>query len=194
MLITECNSKEFTRRVLKDIKPIVTLLDIGCGIKPCNIIPNKKHICCEPYKEYVDVLNNKYPDLEVLNIGWEEVVKRFDKNSVDTVAILNVIEHLEKDKGRELLEKTLKIAKQQVIILTPLGFFEQKNIDGMDGWGMHGGEWQTHRSGWIPEDFPTLENGSWKFYVCNNLTKKCNKEKDFEKPASAFWAVWTWNI
>lgn len=192
-MITECNSKEFTRRVLKDIKPVETLLDIGCGIKPCNIIPHKKHICCEPCKEYVDVLKSKYKDLDILNIGWEEAVKIFDNNSVDTVAILNVIEHLEKDKGIELLEKTLKIAKQQVVILTPLGFLEQNNTDEIDGWGLHGGAWQTHRSGWRPEDFPTVENGTWKFYVCNNFIKKDNGGKILEKPVGVFWAIWTWN-
>lgn len=193
MQIIECNDKEFMSIVLKDIKPAVKLLDIGCGIKPCAIVQNQIHICAEPCKEYVDIINKKYPHLEVLNIAWEEVIKVFEDKSVDTVAILDVIEHLEKDKAMQLLVETLNIAKQQVIILTPLGFFEQIHPDGIDAWGLHGGQWQTHLSGWLPEDFPVLENGYWKFYVCRNFIKINNKGEKLEKPAGAFWAVWTWN-
>lgn len=79
-------------------------------------------------------------------MGWKDVVKIFPCTSVDTVLLVDVIEHLEKEEALDLLSKTFSIASQQVVVFTPLGFFEQDNTDGIDAWGLHGGEWQTHRS------------------------------------------------
>ena len=41
------------------IKHTGTLLEIGTGINPQNFIIPKTHICCEPYQEYISVLQKK---------------------------------------------------------------------------------------------------------------------------------------
>ncbi|MGL5557769.1 MAG: hypothetical protein ACRDC3_01385 [Paraclostridium dentum] len=186
-----CNKNELLTSSLNAIKPCSKLLDIGCGIRPFTNIECKIHICCEPYNEYIEVLNEKYKDLLVLNMSWQDVVKSFPFNSIDTILLSDVIEHLEKEEAIDLLSKTLNIASQQVIIFTPLGFFEQDHPDGIDAWGFHGGKWQTHRSGWYPEDFPENPNGHWDFYICTDFHHLNNKEEKLLKPKGAFWAIWS---
>ncbi len=57
-------------------------------------------------------------------------------------------------------------------MFTPLGFTEQDAPENeKDPWGHGGGfEWQRHRSGWTPEDFPA-EQG-WTVFVCKDFIKK----------------------
>ncbi|GAA0699124.1 hypothetical protein GCM10008904_04200 [Paraclostridium ghonii] len=55
-------------------------------------------------------------------MSWQDIVKNFPCNSVDTILILDVIEYLEKEEALDLLSKTLNIASEQVVVFTPLGF------------------------------------------------------------------------
>lgn len=186
-----CDRNELLDRSVNSIKPCSKLLDIGCGIKPFTKVGCDLHICCEPYSGYIPVLNETYKDFLILNMSWQEVVKSFPCNCVDTILIVDVIEHLEKEEAMSLLSETLKIASQQVVVFTPLGFFEQEHPDGIDAWGYHGGQWQTHRSGWYPEDLPENANGHWDFYVCNDFHYLNNKEEQLAEPKGAFWGIWT---
>ncbi|HWP41979.1 MAG TPA: class I SAM-dependent methyltransferase, partial [Blastocatellia bacterium] len=102
-----------------------------------------------------------------------------------TVFLLDVIEHLEKEESLKLLRATEQIARQQVIIFTPLGFLPQEHPDGKDHWGMEGGSWQTHKSGWLPEDF----DDSWDIYAARAYHTHDNLGSEFEKPYGAMWAI-----
>jgi hypothetical protein len=128
------------------------ILDIGCGIRPQKAIPGTT-ICCEPCPEYAAVLASR--GLIVVNATWGDAVDLFLPLSVDHVTLFDVIEHLPKDEALRLLERTLSLARVAVHVYTPEGFVEQGPApDGTDAWGLHGGEWQRHRSGWSVDDFP----------------------------------------
>jgi hypothetical protein len=129
------------------------VLDIGAGIRPQTLIECDTHIVAEPHGEYVDWLHENRPDITVCQMTWQEAVDSFPEGSVDWVTLLDVIEHVEREEAERLLAKTLPIASKGVIVFTPYGFNEQEPGE-VDAWGMHGGEWQRHRSGWIPDDFP----------------------------------------
>lgn len=189
-----CNAGDLMGTACRALKPVERLVDIGCGIQPYTGVKATTHICCEPYKEYVDILKVRYPQLIPLNMGWEEATKYIPHKSVDTVILVDVIEHLEKEIGMDLLVKTLPLVKQQFAIFTPLGFFEQTHPDGIDAWGLHGGDWQTHRSGWLPEDFPESEGGAWDFYICPDFHKVNNRGEILTPPKGAFWAIWNANV
>jgi len=122
------------------------LLDIGAGIRPMNWYRPVTHLCVEPYKPYCKILKkagfkvNKSPALEFLkNCNYK----------VDAIYLLDVIEHMEKHKGYEVIKLAKKIARDQIVVFTPFGFMEQEG----DAWGLGGDYWQTHRSGWLPQDF-----------------------------------------
>ena len=155
------------------LTPTATVLDIGCGIRPQNFIACHTSICCEPYGEYVDRLRAN-PALVVIQATWQQAVDLFPADSIDTVVLADVLEHLDKTEGADLLAKTIEIARYQVAVFTPLGFMEQEHPDGRDAWGMGGGEWQTHRSGWLPEDFAGWDTVS---------------SDDFHGSHGAFWAI-----
>jgi len=174
----------------KNVKPASVILDIGCGIQPQNHIVPKVHICCEPYDEYVEILQQQTSNASdrnyvLLKATWNEAVDLFPSKSVDTVFLDDVIEHLEKDQALKLLKKTEQIARSQIVVITPLGFLPQEHPDGKDAWGLNGGAWQEHKSGWQPEDF----DDTWDIFVAQNYHFFDNMGKPFEKPFGAMWAI-----
>jgi hypothetical protein len=150
---------------VKSMLPTHTVLDIGPGILPQKLIPCDMHILCEPCEEYVKHLRERIPiDSDkhlIINTDWQHIVTMLSPKSVDTVMLLDVIEHLPILEGKELLAKTLILARKQVIVFTTLGFIPQCHPDGIDAWGLHGGTWQEHKSGWMPEDF----GPDWTFFI-----------------------------
>jgi SAM-dependent methyltransferase len=74
-----------------------------------------------------------------------ELAGLFRPDSFDVVAALDVIEHLDKKEGLQLIEAAESIARSTVIFFTPNGFLPQSAFDG----NPH----QIHRSGWTVEEF-----------------------------------------
>jgi len=108
-----------------------------------------KHICIEPHYEYAEWLRERgYPVVQATALTVLDKMER-----VDTIFMLDVIEHMQKDEGLAVLEIAKKKANQ-VVVFTPIGFHEQSYKEGdKDAWGMNGTDWQTHRSGWMPSEF-----------------------------------------
>jgi hypothetical protein len=168
------------------------LLDIGCGIMPQTFVTPAVHICAEPFEEYVKVLQAKIEgsadrSYVILKNTWSEVLDILPARSIDTVVLADVIEHLEKDVAAELLRRTQLLARRQVLIFTPLGFLPQSHPDGTDAWGLGGGAWQEHKSGWVPDDF----GEGWEFVGTRQYYFEDNMGRPFEQPFGAFWAIRT---
>lgn len=196
MKITWLERSDLVATAMRAMQPVEVVLDIGCGIVPQRFVKPHVHICCEPYTEYVSHLQKNILNMEgrdrsylVLNMGWNEVVRNFPEKSVDTIFLVDVIEHLEKEEGRALLEQTEKIARRQVVIFTPLGFMPQHHADGKDAWGLSGGAWQEHKSGWMPEDFAGEE---WEFFAVHEYHTTFSDGQLTEQPFGAFWAIKTY--
>jgi len=135
-----------------------SVLDIGAGIRPMQWYTPKEHICAEPFRPYVEILRaagyvvfmqTAQQFLNDVNFagcypvqGWAEMP--------DAVYLLDVLEHMHKVDGMDVIELAQKCAKKQVVIFTPKGFTEQTE----DVWNLGGEYWQTHRSGWLPGEFP----------------------------------------
>lgn len=73
----------------------------------------------------------------------------FKARSFDIVLAMEVLEHLERETGQELLKAIEKIATKQVIISTPVGRYEQ----GALGNNPH----QEHRAFWHPAELKHLD-------------------------------------
>ena len=130
-------------RVIFDCDP---LLDVGCGnSSPVRYLPERIYkIGVDAYYECIDNsrsanLHHEYLQTDVLNIG-----QHFKEKTIDCVLASDLIEHLEKDRGIELLQVMETIAKKQVIIFTPNGYFPQGSHDN--------NPWQIHRSGWFVDE------------------------------------------
>lgn len=140
----------FHRMLQLELKGCESILDVGCGSNSPLKAVKKKF-----YSEGYDIhkpsvaesekkkIHNKY------KIGRiEEIEKHYNDKNFDAVIAIDVIEHLYKKDGLELLKKMEKIAKKKIIILTPNGFVHQD----------YGGEnsFQQHKSGWVKGDLKKL--------------------------------------
>jgi hypothetical protein len=167
------------------------VLDIGCGIRPMTFFRPRVHICVEPHQEYVQILKQiaaHQPHLVILHTDANNIVRILADQSVDSIFLIDVIEHLSKDEGLEILNQCCRIARRQIGVFTPLGFVAQEFEDEeQDAWGLSGTDLQRHRSGWTPDDF----GEGWAFLCCDIYHTTDPKGRKRAKPAGAFWALHT---
>jgi hypothetical protein len=189
-------ANELVSEAKKKINPINLILDVGCGIRPQTLTHTFVHICVDAHQQYLKIIKkeflkrNKITGLLkylCLNKTTEDIISNFPQKSVDSIFLLDVIEHLDKLKGFELINAFTKIARHQIVIFTPLGFVKQEHPDGKDAWGLDGGKWQEHKSGWTPDDF----NETWDFVACKNFHQADNLGNKHQDPIGAFFAVKT---
>lgn len=189
MAITWLNKEELPAAVQKRLGSADKVLDIGCGIRPQSLIEPKIHICAEPFSEYVEILQNRYagnPRYVILHGTADHILSLLPDHSIDTIFLVDVIEHLEKELGRTIIKECERVARKQIVLFTPIGFMHQESSpDGTDGWGLHGEEWQDHKSGWIPEEF----DDTWDVAACESYHEYNGVGERFDPPVGAFWAI-----
>src|SRR5262245_39457280 len=165
------------------------VLDIGCGIRPQSMVVPEVHLCCEAHDEYVRVLRKLAQEdkrFVVAHATADQLVPLLADESVDSVFLLDVIEHIEKEEGKRLLVQCERVARRQIIVFTPLGFVGQEyGGNDRDAWRMNGGYWQTHRSGWTPDDF----DGTWQILACHDYHTHDSAGNLRASPEGAFFAV-----
>jgi hypothetical protein len=150
-------------------EPVDTLMDIGCGNHPVDFMEvTGRHYTVDPEKNP----GEKYWHI---NGTWQYPAMNFIKSSlIHTVTLMDVVEHLEKAEAQHLLKETQKHVKQ-IVVFTPLGFMEQED-----------GTWNSHRSGWMPEDF----GEGWTVQVFPHFHWCDFKGRVFPEPKGAILAVW----
>jgi len=144
------NDKDFLARINELLSDSRTVLDIGCGVgETLKDFPCPIKIGVDAHRPYLE--HAKYGEQFVkLNFRAERLSELFLPKSLDSVTLIDVIEHLEKEVAWEVLRQVEEIAVKKVIIFTPRGFFQQQDVD---HYGLGGESFQQHRSGWEVEDF-----------------------------------------
>ena len=133
----------------KGLLHVSSVLDIGAGLRPMPWFKPERHICVEPHGPYADRL--EAAGYEVWRLTAPVALKlAAAKLPVDAVYLIDVIEHMTKEEGLEVLRLAHALEPKQIVVFTPKGFLPQEG----DAWGLDGGYWQRHRSGWTPADFP----------------------------------------
>lgn len=131
----------------KELSDCGTVLDLGCGsdspIQYCNVPFSVAVECFEPYmvESKKKGIHNEYIEEDVRRI-------EFEPHSFDAVICLEVIEHLSKEDGHELIRKMETWAKKKILITTPNGYLWQ---DGYDSNVL-----QEHKSGWTVDELQML--------------------------------------
>ena len=152
----------YYNRLWKDIPNNKNILDLGCGYNsPLFLIPKKykKVTGIEKCKTHF-IKAREIGNYDVLfNIGIKEYCKEYIR-SYDCILLSDVIEHIKKDEGIEIIEM-LKSRSKRIIIFTPLGFTIQQNMDG--------NKYNKHLSGWYS---PELEKLGFKTKIIQNYTEK----------------------
>jgi hypothetical protein len=170
------------------LRPMETCLDIGCGIMPQTLRrPNSLHHLAEPCVGYLQLAipKRRQPGRSVV-ATWEEALGMFEP--VDTIFLLDVIEHLEKEDGQRLLQRTYDLAKSQVVIFTPYGYMPQEPLEGKDHWGLDvgGNHLLAHKSGWYPEDFSEWPT---EIYIVKECHFNDHNSNPLPQKYDAFWAI-----
>lgn len=132
-----------------------TVLDVGCGRVPQILIKNAtRHLCVDPYQPSLDSLGGLF---ETRCADALTILNEIQHNEFEAIVMLDVIEHMPKEMGREVIMLACRKAARVVVIFTPLGFVHQDKDD-----YHHEGEWHPglrHLCGWTPDEF----EGAWLF-------------------------------
>lgn len=176
--------------VSKEIFPVDVVLDVGTGVRPQGFFPARIHICVEPHSAYAEKLVAMTvfrSELFPIVATWNTLLPLLPDSSVDSIFALDFIEHLEKDEGVLFLAEAIRVARRQVVVFTPYGFYPQdySESDEKDRWGLDGTQWQIHKSGWMPEDF----GSGWKLLCCNNFHDMDQFGQNLSIPIGAIWAI-----
>ena len=135
----------------------------------------KTKIGIEIYKPYID--NAKYDEcikIEGNLLRYKEYLTNY---KLDTVMIIDVLEHFETNVALDLIEN-LKKDFNKILLMLPLGKYEQHQ----DVTGFGGHEYQTHKSYWYVNDVKKLEFHdniidstfhSTEYRIKNNLDTAC---------------------
>jgi hypothetical protein len=165
------------------------VLDIGCGIRPMTRFEPKVHLCLEPFEPYTAILQRRFaraPGVVPLKIAALDGLALLPDRSVDSIFLLDVIEHMPKEYGISVLQRCERVARRQIVVATPLGFMPQDHEAGeMDGWGVSHNKLQDHLSGWEPDDF----GAGWRFLVCPTYHTNDAKGRRLAKPFGSFYAI-----
>ncbi len=124
-----------------------SVLDLGCGynspIQYCNIPFSVGVELFEPYLQESKAkgIHGQYIKADIRKIA-------FKPKSFDAVIAIELLEHLTKQEGNELLNKMEKWARKKVIITTPNGYLWQNGYDD--------NLLQQHKSGWSSVELKSL--------------------------------------
>ncbi|AFB21253.1 methyltransferase domain-containing protein [Rickettsia canadensis] len=175
----------FHTKIKEFISSVSSIMDIGCGIRPQQYIVPDLLICVEPYQGYAEILKKNLSGTNsiIIPLDAKTALTTFSDKSIDSIFLIDVIEHMPKEIGKEVLIECIRVARKQIIVFTPLGFMPQEVHD-TDGWNLHGGEWQEHKSGWYPEDFP-----GWSIIGCKELHTHNVKGELLTTPYGGFYAI-----
>lgn len=130
-----------------------SILDIGIGLgNPIKILSklglNARIIGIDISHNYLKLLNQEneqiYDDLLLADASHLP----FKPKTFDAITCFQVIEHVPKTIGFEIIKEFSKASKKIVIITTPVGFVEA-DVDASN-------PFQKHKSGWFPIDFKKL--------------------------------------
>ena len=153
-------------------KPTV-MLDLGAGVRPFTLLSPEIHIIIEMFEPYLQIMRNKpYANTVLIQDDVLKFCKSQNSNSIDTVIINDVIEHLSREDGEILIHELMRITSNQILVFTPNGFMEMHEQECTHGWQILGNSAQNHISGWEPGDF-----NNWFVIKCEEYHKEIGYDR-----------------
>lgn len=128
-----------------------SILDVGCGRGwPMEFINRNRRfftVGVDIFAPFLRECNQQgtYNEYVLCDIRKLPVQRK----SFDIVLCSRVLEHLDTEEGKELLEQMAEIARLQVAIIVPVGEFTQKQA-------IAGNVYHIHRSTWFPAELREL--------------------------------------
>lgn len=139
-----------------------SLLDVGCGAdSPLRHLRRRpaRLVGVDGHRPSLEASRRRGIHDEYFEISVLEIDRHFVAGSFDCVVALDLIEHLPKAEGLELIHKMATVSAGRVVLFTPNGFLPQ---------GEYGDNpYQRHRSGWTVDEirqlgFEVIGINGWK--------------------------------
>ena len=178
----------------------MTILDVGSG--PCRKQKDRRFkktdfTCFDIYIPYLKACQKLGYKTVYGDAG--KIDKHFHHKSFDIVWLIDIVEHMDRQDGFKLLKKVDKIARKQILISTPLGWYPQDYecvdkswINDIDSGIEVKNKYQQHVSAWYPKDFKKLGYQCEILYNCHpDIRFVSYKLRNKKKPVSAsqIWAT-----
>lgn len=148
----------------------------------------------EIYEPYIT--NAKYPYCIKLHgdaLNYKELLDNYNENvsgngkcGFDTVMIIDVLEHFDKETGIKLIDN-LKKDFNKILLMMPVGKFVQET----DVTGFNGHEYQKHRSYWYEED---IEKLGFTENIYDDNFHKTKERMENKEDMCCFFGVWKNNL
>lgn len=139
--------------VKQRVKATDNVLDIGCGNrKITRELRYSTLTTIDAYKEFEPTY--------CIDLEWEGLPKQ----NYDIILMLDIIEHLTKERGKIILEEAKQNCCREIILFTPL--FWKSNVCTNTRSPYFNNPWNLHRSLWSLTDFQGWE----RYSVENNLS------------------------
>ena len=131
--------------LLNALKGCQTVLDIGCGASPnMRQLGVPRVIGIEGYAPSVELARQRKTHDEIIQGDVRNLNQYFRPKQFDACVAIDVIEHLPKSDGLQLIKDMERIADKKVVFFTPSGFVPQRHTANDD--------LQEHLSGWEPDE------------------------------------------
>lgn len=150
---------DYTKEIVETSECALTL-DVGCGShsRLSQFRPGITTVGLDAFPQAIEEArandaHDRYVVANILTENLDELLAHCGGQKFDLVTLYDVVEHLPKRLGYELLERCEELTSKYVLLQTPNGFLEQ----GPE----FGNEHQRHLSGWFPRD---LEGLGYKVY------------------------------
>jgi len=126
-----------------------SILDVGCG-KGSSIVRQMRAEIRGQYILGCDIFPSYVKECKRSGLYDECVLADarrlpFKPHSFELVFCLEVIEHVEKSEGEELLSSLENLSSKEVVLSTLVGFMYQNPYNG--------NPYHTHKSAWFPSEF-----------------------------------------
>ncbi len=150
--VTQAKNKDM-RNLYNEVSKYDSILEIGCG-EGRNLTRTAclTKVGIDAFRPILD-LYNKDDGIIRLNYNLQGgLTNLILPNTFDSVMLIDIIEHFEKDFAFELLKQVEQVARHIIVAFVPVGNHPQTTDDR----GLGNDFFQTHRSTWYPEDFEEL--------------------------------------
>jgi predicted TPR repeat methyltransferase len=141
----------YWHEVLHAVGPAKSVLDVGCGSSSPLAEGRDRFerlVGVDAFPESIEASRARGLHDELIELDVRKLGERFSPRTFDAVVAVDLLEHLERSEGLELLAEMERIARQRTVVFTPNGYVEQ---------GARGANpFQVHRSGWSVSDLESL--------------------------------------
>jgi SAM-dependent methyltransferase len=161
----------------REIKDCQTVIDLGCGTKsPAKYVRSKKQywVGVDGFGPSIEKskkqrIHDKYIESDILKL-------KLPAKSFECAIALDVIEHLGKKEGWQLLIQMEALASKKIIVFTPNGFLPQKTIDE--------NTLQEHKSGY---SYFEMRKRGFRIYGVNGLRSLREERAGYKHSPRWFW-------